>query len=504
MRTRQEIRSDSAPWSDPILWYARGVGTLQKRPISDKTSWLFLAAIHGIDADAWTQFGYLSNGAQLPEDPQNPSYWNQCQHQSWYFWPWHRAYLRTFEEIVGAAIVSLNGPSDWGLPYWNYSDVKLADATAIPKEFTDQTMPDGSQNPLFVSARFGRSVPAKDAALNRSIILGTFVGNDADSVPPGVGGPRTPFSNSGESSGLVEDYPHNLVHVDVGGQGGDVGFGLMSNPQTAAIDPIFWVHHSNIDRLWEVWLNRDKTHNANPTNTDWLGGPTDRAFRLYDAQGNDRPSNPQDVLSTQTLGYAYDDISDPLPGQFRRSHRLQSLAPQVAAAHATIMAAQMTKRPDTERLDSNGRQVTVGDQPVSLTLSLAPAPARAVANSFTAQAMRPDTPGEPDRVFLKLENIRTDRGSGVFDVEVRPAAHAPYVDVGSVSLFGVAAASSSRGPHGGAGMTKVLEVTNAVDVMTPTERRSGKLDIRIVPRDGNWSAGNISVGQVSLVRRSGQ
>jgi tyrosinase len=278
----------------------------------------------------------------------------------------------------------------------------------------------------------------------------------------------------------------------------------MSNPQTAAIDPIFWVHHSNIDRLWEVWLNRDKTHNANPTNTAWLGGPTDRAFRLYDAQGNDRPSNPQDVLSTQTLGYAYDDISDPLPGQFRRSHRLQSLAPQVAAAHATIMAAQMTKRPDTERLDSNGRQVTVGDQPVSLTLSLAPAPARAVANSFTAQAMRPDTPGEPDRVFLKLENIRTDRGSGVFDVEVRPAAHAPYVDVGSVSLFGVAAASSSRGPHGGAGMTKVLEVTNAVDAMTPTERRSGKLDIRIVPRDGNWSVGNISVGQVSLVRRSGQ
>jgi tyrosinase len=504
VRTRQEIRSDSAPWSDPILWYARGVGTLQKRPISDKTSWLFLAAIHGIDADAWTQFGYLPNGAQLPEDPQNPTYWNQCQHQSWYFWPWHRAYLRTFEEIVGAAIVSLNGPSDWGLPYWNYSDLKLADATAIPKEFTDQTMPDGSQNPLFVSARFGRSVPAKDAALNRSIILGTFVGNDADSVPPGVGGPRTPFSNSGESGGLVEDYPHNLVHVDVGGQGGDVGFGLMSNPQTAAIDPIFWVHHSNIDRLWEVWLNRDKTHNANPTNTDWLGGPTDRAFRLYDAQGNDRPSNPQDVLSTQTLGYAYDDISDPLPGQFRRSHRLQSLAPQVAAAHATIMAAQMTKRPDTERLDSNGRQVTVGDQPVSLTLSLAPAPARAVANSFTAQAMRPDTPGEPDRVFLKLENIRTDRGSGVFDVEVRPAAHAPYVDVGSVSLFGVAAASSSRGPHGGAGMTKVLEVTNAVDAMTPTERRSGKLDIRIVPRDGNWSAGNISVGQVSLVRRSGQ
>jgi len=500
VRTRQEIRSLSAPWDAPVLWYARGVGVLQKRPISDKTSWLFLAAVHGIDPDAWQQFGYLPSGAP---PPQNPTYWNQCQHQTWYFWPWHRAYLWTFEEIVGAAIVSLGGPADWGLPYWNYSDAKIPDATMIPKEFTDQTMPDGSPNPLFVQARFGQSVPAQDAALDRSIIFSTYVGDDVNSVPPGVGGPSTPFSNSGENSGLVEDFPHNLVHVDVGGQGGSVGFGLMSNPQTAAIDPIFWVHHSNIDRLWEVWLNRDKTHNANPNDPNWLGGPTDRSFKLYDAQGNDRPSNPQDVLSTQTLGYVYDDISDPLPGQFRRSRRLQSLAPQIATA-ATIMAAQMTNRPDSERLDSDGRQVTVGDQPVNMTLSLAPAPARAVADSFTAQAMRPDTPGEPDRVFLKLEGVRTNRGSGIFDVQARPSPDAPYVDVGSVSLFGVATASSARGPHGGAGMTKVLEITQTVDAMTPAERQSGKLDIRIVPRGDNWSAGSISVGQVSLIRRSGQ
>ena len=85
MRTRQEIRSAAAPWSAPLLWYARGVGVLQKRPISDKTSWLFLAAMHGIDPDAWAQFGYLSNGTSLSEDPQNPTYWNQCQHQTWYF-----------------------------------------------------------------------------------------------------------------------------------------------------------------------------------------------------------------------------------------------------------------------------------------------------------------------------------------------------------------------------------------------------------------------------------
>ena len=114
MRTRQEIRSAAAPWSAPLLWYARGVGVLQKRPISDKASWLFLAAMHGIDPDAWAQFGYLSDGTSLSEDPQNPAFWNQCQHQTWYFWPWHRAYLWTFEDIVSAAIVSLGGPGGLG------------------------------------------------------------------------------------------------------------------------------------------------------------------------------------------------------------------------------------------------------------------------------------------------------------------------------------------------------------------------------------------------------
>ena len=127
----------------------------------------------------------------------NPTYWNQCQHQSWYFWPWHRAYLWTFEDIVSAAIVSLGGPADWGLllERQRHKDFRR---DAIPKEFTDQMMRTVA-NPLFVEARFGQGVPARDAALNRSINFGTFVGT-IRLVPPGVGGPSTPFSNSGETA----------------------------------------------------------------------------------------------------------------------------------------------------------------------------------------------------------------------------------------------------------------------------------------------------------------
>ena len=47
--------------------------------------------------------------------------------------------------------------------------------------------------------------------------------------------------------GELESTPHNWVHVDLAG--------LMESPATAGQDPIFWLHHANIDRLWEVWLS---------------------------------------------------------------------------------------------------------------------------------------------------------------------------------------------------------------------------------------------------------
>jgi tyrosinase len=41
---------------------------------------------------------------------------------------------------------------------------------------------------------------------------------------------------------------HNRVHVWVGGHMGQVPF--------AAFDPIFWAHHTMVDRLWRLWQLR--------------------------------------------------------------------------------------------------------------------------------------------------------------------------------------------------------------------------------------------------------
>ena len=74
-------------WSDAMLWYARGVGALMGRPITDPTSWNSLGAIHGYDPQLWADFGFVTGA------PPTSPLWQQCQHQTWYFLPWHRGYL---------------------------------------------------------------------------------------------------------------------------------------------------------------------------------------------------------------------------------------------------------------------------------------------------------------------------------------------------------------------------------------------------------------------------
>ena len=115
IRTRKKAIK-LATWDPTLLWYAKAVGEMQKRPLNDPTSWSYQAAIHGFPSGS-------------PVDPSNPppssserkKFWSQCQHHSWYFLPWHRAYLAMFEQIVMDTIVKLGGRTDWALPYWNYS-----------------------------------------------------------------------------------------------------------------------------------------------------------------------------------------------------------------------------------------------------------------------------------------------------------------------------------------------------------------------------------------------
>src|SRR5260370_4840391 len=117
-------------------------------------------------------------------------------------------------------------------------------------------------------------------------------------------------------------------------------------PGTAALDPVFWLHPANIDRLWEVWLRRGPGH-SNPTDVAWLDGPTGpgvRKFVMPDVAGNPVFYTPRDMLNTQAqnLDYVYEDTSDPLGGVRPLAQRAITLG--LAAARLPAAAGGGTQQ----------------------------------------------------------------------------------------------------------------------------------------------------------------
>src|SRR3954470_24909826 len=214
-------------------------------------------------------------------------------------------YLHFFEDIVGAEVVKLGGPADWALPYWNYSDAGDPNARLLPVPFRAATKGDGTPNGLFVATRTsdcngGRQfADAADVAIANPLREPEFQSFDFGT---GFGGPQTNFMHGGGLIGSVELGPHGSMHMAIGG--------WMQQFSTAGLDPIFWLHHANIDRLWQVWLDRDPSH-VSPSVSRWLTGVR-FDFRDADAAAVKMSSN--QVINTKAapLSYSYDDTSDPL------------------------------------------------------------------------------------------------------------------------------------------------------------------------------------------------
>jgi hypothetical protein len=287
---REAWALEAANTFDPItLAFAKAIQVMQARPATDPTSWSYQAAIHG---------------SYAPPPPN--AHWNECQHQSWFFLPWHRMYLYYFERIVRQAIVDSGGPADFALPYWNYD--RPFPGNTLPPAFRAPTLPDGTANPLFIPAprrsaglMGGGQVPSTATTSAAAMALTNF------SAPPlpSFGGGRVGPAHFGGALGSLETTPHNIMHPTIGGaEAGQCQGGLMTDPNCAALDPIFWLHHGNIDRLWNNWLALAGGR-ANPSETAWLS----QTFFFYDETGAQVTLSCAEVVdSAQQLGYIYDDV----------------------------------------------------------------------------------------------------------------------------------------------------------------------------------------------------
>ncbi|MBS1664162.1 MAG: tyrosinase family protein [Bacteroidetes bacterium] len=458
MKERKDVYK--LPAGDTTLeWYSKAVIEMKKRPTRDPRSWNYQAGMHGFNANL---FWWQGKGPfPSPGDQQN--FWNQCQHGSWFFLPWHRMYLAYFEQIVGQTIVDLGGPKDWALPFWNYSDTSNPKARVMPAAFTN---PGNATNGLWMEGRQSTTIPERYVALTALNTL-PFTG-DGRSSPLGFGGPETSFSHSGGTHGALESLPHDLVHVAIGGAMGD--------PRAAALDPIFWVHHANIDRLWQVWLNMG--HRTDPKKASWLKF----AFKFHDKSG----------AEVEMISSAVEDTRKVLTG-----YTYQGVAPSGPALSRGGLEIEADLSTPLQVVAATNETLTLGGPKTSVSLSLP----ETMQKRENAPVSRGGTVAAK-KTFLHFENV-TGRGiPPIHDVYLNVPENAENTDsyyAGSISFFGVEDASTPSLHQAGSGQHFALDIT---DLMNRLRALPGwdeqKLTVNLVPTQPMTDDNFVKIGRISI------
>ena len=420
------LEEEAGKWHPVTEAYARAVGVMQGRADDDPTSWAYQAAVHG-----------------APQGMPRDEFVDQCQHNTWFFLPWHRMYLHFFEEIVRAALAEVDEVSDdvkssWALPYWNYD--RGGGTAALPPAFLEPTLADGqTPNPLFTELRdpniaAGGELNPFAISAARALVERFFAHDPVPGGTVGFGGPRTGWNHFNESAdaapGALEQTPHNLVHGGVGGPDG-----LMSAFDTAPLDPVFWLHHANIDRLWEVWFNQGGR--KNPSRSAWRDEP----FDFHQADGTAVRMTSTEVVDPGSLGYEYEELAVP---------------ELVAGGGGGVPPEPPPDRPPELVGATEGPLTLTGQsEQVAIPLSEPTGPA-----ALTESTERP-------RVYVNVEGIQGERNPGVsYAVYVNlpddedPGTAKRY-HVGNVSFFGIERSRDVETDHrGGPGLRYAFDITD--------------------------------------------
>ena len=153
-----------------------------------------------------------------------------CRHHEPLFLPWHRQYLYFFELMLRRVVPGT------GLAWWDWTVDR-----GIPTAFGERQTGD-EPNPLF-QAPIRVEHPDHGWPTESSRDPGSF---PEQPELPSVGSYERAMeaTNFNDFNSRITQV-HDEVHMWV--------MGTMSNPDWAAYDPIFWAHHTMIDRSWALW-----------------------------------------------------------------------------------------------------------------------------------------------------------------------------------------------------------------------------------------------------------
>lgn len=212
-------------------------------------------------ANRYDDFVYVHEQSMAGHPPGDPG--PHSGHRGPLFFPWHREFLRQFENALRA----VSGDPSICLPYWNFTHDQAPADPGYPffDDFLggDGTGPGGEvQTGPFAFANgwtlnlgssdrllrdFGAGTPSLPTP---AAATGALAETTYDSPPFDV-----TVAGANSFRNLVEGWVgpqagpnmHNRVHVWVGGS---------MLPATSPNDPVFFLNHAKEDELWAVWMQK--------------------------------------------------------------------------------------------------------------------------------------------------------------------------------------------------------------------------------------------------------
>ena len=322
---RKNIHSEEAQADVQAL--NKALQIMREKDCTDPTSWYYQSGIHWVPDTVYTQnfCSSYQNISQLKES------WDNCTHSKGseiHFLVWHRLYIYHFEKIVR----KLSGKKDFALPYWDYTN-------------TQNTKVNRTLHPLFLDKSSSLFEACRYDSLNMGYPISGEVERALDITQLFK---LTTYPNFNHAMDIA---PHGAIH-DYVGLGNDTTntlkfnnpitgtvtpFGLMGWVPTAAFDPIFWTHHSNIDRLWQQWTNSE---NGQPVTLEDLESfPWSYVF--FDENGDKVTYTNEEIMKIiYNLDYEYDDTKT--LGKETKIKPLQVIKP-ITSTHKHKLNSQLTE-----------------------------------------------------------------------------------------------------------------------------------------------------------------
>lgn len=228
------------------------------------------------------------------------------------FLPWHRRFIFDLER----ELQRVSGNSNLGIPYWNWPS-----GGANASMWDDNLLGGNGDAGGVVQTgpfRTGQWTVINSSGLPAGPLMRAFGQNGLPTLPTQTEIDQvmavTPYDmpswniNSNPSfrnqvEGWIGPNLHNRGHVWIGGS---------MLPMTSPNDPVFFMHHCMVDKIWHEWQIRFPNQGYLPAN----GGPFGQ--NLTDPMNNTPSgpigSRPIDVLDSIALGIEYDDsVIQPQP-----------------------------------------------------------------------------------------------------------------------------------------------------------------------------------------------